>query len=127
MYSFLTDRQQKVTSDINSSNVIITSTGSPQVCVLSPILFSIYVDDMTINSENTVMVKHAGDTLILELLTKDQPSNLQHEMTLVREWCTNTNLILHINNTKEVFSNARGNPNQNPVRIKYIEMQQVQE
>ena len=127
-YSFLTDRQQKVTSDINSSNVIITSTGSPQGCVLSPILFSIYVDDMTTNSENTIMVKYADDTLIMELLNEDQPSNLQHEMTLVSEWCTNNNLILNINKTKEVvFSNARDNPNPNPVRLNNIEIEQVQE
>ena len=65
VYSFLTNRQQKVISDQSISDTITSSTGSPQGCVLSPILFSIYVDDMHCITDNTTMIKYADDTLIL--------------------------------------------------------------
>ena len=46
IYSYLCNRTQRVISQINTSDWITSSTGSPQGCVLSPNLFSIYVVEM---------------------------------------------------------------------------------
>ncbi len=45
--SFLTDRQQLVRLGKFSSSTRTTSTGAPQGCVLSPLLFSLYTNDCT--------------------------------------------------------------------------------
>ncbi len=45
--SFLTDRQQLVRPGKLSSRTQTISTGAPQGCVLSPLLFSIYTNDCT--------------------------------------------------------------------------------
>ncbi len=45
--SFLTDRQQLVKLGNYTSNTCTISTGAPQGCVLSPLLFSLYTNDCT--------------------------------------------------------------------------------
>ncbi len=45
--SFLTDRQQLVKLRNFSSSTCIISTGAPQGCILSPLLFSLYTNDCT--------------------------------------------------------------------------------
>ncbi|KAK3557870.1 hypothetical protein QTP86_003271 [Hemibagrus guttatus] len=45
--NFLTDRQQLVKLGKFMSNSCTTSTGAPQGCVLSPLLFSLYTNDCT--------------------------------------------------------------------------------
>ena len=43
--NFLTRRQQKIKTGNNTSSTIILNSGAPQGCVLSPLLYSLYVDD----------------------------------------------------------------------------------
>ncbi len=45
--SFMTDRQQLVRLDKYTSSTRTISTGAPQGCVLSPLLFSLYMNDCT--------------------------------------------------------------------------------
>ncbi len=54
--SFLTDRQQLVRLGKFSSSTRTTSTGAPQGCVLSPLLFSLYTNDCT--SKDTAFSPH---------------------------------------------------------------------
>ena len=42
---FLTNRSQRVRVNNTFSDLLHTSTGSPQGCVLSPLLFILYTDD----------------------------------------------------------------------------------
>ena len=97
-YSFLSNRKQMVTSSNKTSSKLKTSTGSPQGCVLSPIPFSIYTDELQSSSENQLVIKYADDTLILELLTQHQQSELQSRQSTLdttSEWCTNNKLLIN--------------------------------
>lgn len=49
-------------TDAGVSDTIYTSTESPEGCVLSTILFSIYMDNTSPCSDNMVMIKYADDT-----------------------------------------------------------------
>ena len=42
------------------------STGVPQGCVLSPVLFTLYTNDCT-GTENTIFIKYSDDTAIVDL------------------------------------------------------------
>lgn len=56
-YSFLCGHSQKVTTQIIVSSTIKTSTGNPEGCVLSSILFSIYVDVICSTAETITLIK----------------------------------------------------------------------
>ncbi len=59
--SFLTDRQQLVRLGKLTFRTITISTGSPQGCVLSPLLFSLYTNDCTSKDPSVKLLKFADD------------------------------------------------------------------
>jgi len=60
---FLSNRPQTVRIGPHSSSIITLSTGSPQGCVLSPLLYSLYTFDcLPLFSTNSI-IKFADDTL----------------------------------------------------------------
>ncbi len=61
--SFLTDRQQLVRQGKLTSRTLTISTGAPQGCVLSPLLFSLYTNDCTSKDPSVKLLKFADDTL----------------------------------------------------------------
>ncbi|KAI2644150.1 RNA-directed DNA polymerase from mobile element jockey [Labeo rohita] len=67
--SFLTDRQQLVRLGKLTSRTITTSTGAPQGCVLSPLLFSLYANDCTSKDPSVKLLKFADDTTVIGLIT----------------------------------------------------------
>lgn len=106
---FLTNRTQKVKVNNSLSNLRSTSTGSPQGCVLSSLLFILYTNDCRTTQPNCHLVKYADDTVLLSLLSG--PS--QHHGPALQEfvdWCDSSKLELNVNKTKDMvvtFSNKR--------------------
>ncbi len=66
--SFLTDRQQLVRLRKFSSSTRTTSTGAPQGCVLSPLLFSLYTNDCISKDPSVKLLKFADDTTLIGLI-----------------------------------------------------------
>ncbi|KAK1786701.1 hypothetical protein P4O66_017100 [Electrophorus voltai] len=62
--NFLTDRPQSVRVGNCASSTLTLSTGAPQGCVLSPLLYSLYTYDCTATSSFTIIVKFADDTVV---------------------------------------------------------------
>ncbi len=59
--SFLTDRQQLVRLGKYTSSTRTISTGAPQGCVLSPLLFSLYTNDCTSKDPSVKLLKLLTD------------------------------------------------------------------
>ena len=55
--SFLTQRPQYTNVNNIKSNVIVTNTGAPQGCVLSPVLFILYTDDCRSETDDCAIIK----------------------------------------------------------------------
>ena len=70
IYDFLTDRTQYVKFQNCFSDSITTNTGSPQGCVLSPVLFTIYTNECQINLGNVKLIKFADDSCIQGLISE---------------------------------------------------------
>ena len=71
IFQFLTNRTQYVKFQNFVSGSITTNTGSPQGCVLSPVLFTIYTNICQINNDIVKLLKFADDSCIQGLIAKD--------------------------------------------------------
>ncbi len=70
------------------SDIAVCSTGIPQGCVSSPLLFTCYTHDCVSVEPNQYIVKSSDDTVLLSLLTKN--SNVNTHYAAVENlvaWC----------------------------------------
>lgn len=66
--NFLTDWKQQVRLGKITSSTRTVSTGAPQGCVLSPLLFSLYTNDCTSGDPSVQLLKFADDTTVIGLI-----------------------------------------------------------
>lgn len=52
IFHFLTNRSQVIRVGSLTCDILITSTGAPQVCILSPLLYNIYTNDCKASSSH---------------------------------------------------------------------------
>lgn len=115
---FLTDRTQRVKVNGIVSESRCSSTGSPQGCVLSPLLFILYTNMCRSVYENRHILKFADDTVIVSLLHDAETS---HGPVLqdFSSWCDQSFLVINASKTKDMVIDFRTQaPNQNPTVIK---------
>ncbi len=78
--SFLTDRQQLVRLGKLTSRTRTISNGAPQVCVLSPLLFSFYTNDCTSKDLSVKLLMFADDTTVIGLIKDEDESTSRQEV-----------------------------------------------
>ncbi len=109
--SFLTDKQQLVRLGKYTSSTRTISTGSPQDCVLSPLLFSLYMNDCTSKDPSVKILKFADDTTLIGLIQdSDDESAYRQEVKELAVWCSLNNLELNTLKTVEIIVDFRINP-----------------
>ena len=88
------------------SDAMTTSTGSPQGCVLSPLLFILYTNSCTSTLQNRHFIKYKDDTALVSLLWDEK---VDHGPVLdsFLEWCNKSHLISNTNKTKEMSIDFR--------------------
>ncbi len=108
--SFLIDRQQVVMLGKFSSSTHTISTGAPQGCVLSPLLFSLYTNTAHLKtppssswSLQTTPHWSASFRTVTSLLTDKEVKELA-------VWCSLNNLELNTLKTVEMIVDFRRNP-----------------
>ena len=104
---FLTNRPQAVRMGPHLSPTLSLSTGAPQGCVLSPLLYSLYTHDCAPSHTTNTIVKFADDTTVVGLITKGDEANYREEVQRLTEWCSENNLSLNIKKTKELIIDYR--------------------
>ncbi len=108
--SFLTDRQQLLRLGKLTSNTRTISTGAPQGCVLSPLLFSLYTSDCTSKDPSVKFLKFADDTTLIGLIQDGDESAYRRKVKELAIWCRLNNLELNTLKTVEMIVDFRRNP-----------------
>ena len=103
---FMVCRNQFVSVNGSVSPTISVSTGAPQGCVLSPILFTIYTNECFSTSEDVFTIKFADDAVLSGLLSTSELSYRQ-EIANFTEWCQKNFLVLNTKKTKEIIIDFR--------------------
>ncbi len=79
----------------------LPSTGSPQGCVLSPLLCIVYTNDCRRQSKDKYILKFAYDTVVARLLHGSESSHGPVVSDLV-QWCDDHFLGLNMSKTKHM-------------------------
>ena len=106
---FLTSRSQYVRTKLGVSGDITLNTGAPQGCVLSPVLFVLYTNDMSWNTDNVFISKYADDAAIVGLIQNNDCTEYLQCIDFVNSWCANNYLELNVTKTKELLCDFRRN------------------
>ncbi len=108
--SFLTDRQQLMRPGKLTSRTLTISTGAPQGCVLSPLLFSLYTNYCTSKDPSVKLLKFVDDTTVIGLIEDGDESAYRQEVKELAIWCSLNNLELNTFQTAEMTVDFRRNP-----------------
>ena len=101
--SYLSDRKQYVEFENVKSNKNTIKTGVPQGSILGPLLFVIYVNDISLASKIFTSIIYADDTTLSSTLNVFQFNNnlnINNELSKVSEWLKVNKLSLNIKKTK---------------------------
>ncbi len=104
---FLTGRPQSVRVGHNTSSTTTLSTGAPQGCVLSPLLFTLLTHDCTAKFSSNHIINFADDTTVVGLISNNDETHYREEVAQLAEWCGVNNLSLNVEKTKEVVMDFR--------------------
>ncbi len=96
------------------SNSRTTSTGAPQGCVLSTLLFSLYTNDCNSTDPSVNLLKFADDTTLISLIQDGDESAYRQEVKELAVWCSYNNLELNTLITVEMIVEFRRNPASTP-------------
>ena len=123
---FLTGRPKVVRVDNNTSATLILNMGTPQVCVLSPLLYSLFTHDCMARHNSNTIITFADDTTVVGLITDNDETAYREEVRDLAVWCQDNNLSLNVIKTKERIVDYREKETVHPpILIKGAAVEQV--
>ncbi|KAK3537495.1 hypothetical protein QTP70_012125 [Hemibagrus guttatus] len=104
---FLTGRPQSVRIGDSLSSTNTLSTGAPQGCVLSTLLFTLLTHDCAAMHSSNHIVKFTDDMTVVGLISKNDESAYREEVQQLTAWCKANSLSLNVDKTKEMVADFR--------------------
>ena len=104
---FLKERPQRMKIGNIVSDTRTFSTGAPQGCVLSPLLFTLFTNDCRSQDPSTLIFKFSDDTTLEGLISNGDENAYRNEVERLVAWCNNNDLELNVKKTKEIIVDFR--------------------
>ena len=129
-YQTISGRTQKTKLNGNFSNLKPISAGYPQGCVLSGLLFNLFINDTFKSiSPNIEINLYADDTAFL--ITADREDSLQKAINnfcdKYLKWCLDNCIVVNLTksnfllfNTANIIVRLNGHVLENPSCVKYL-------
>ena len=99
---FLSVRPQVVRAEEHTSHPLVLNTAVPQGCVLSSLLYSLYIHDCAARHNSNTIVKFVDDTLVVGRITNNDEQAYLQEVSDLTKWCKDNSLLLNGAKTKEM-------------------------
>ena len=109
--SYLTNREQVCAVNGTTSSPKKITCGVPQGSILGPLLFLLYINDLTDCLDKTTPCLYADDTQIFSAATDltELNENLNHDMDKLTEWLNKNKLQYHPTKTKLMYIGSSHN------------------
>ena len=85
--NFLTNRPQAVRVGTRTSSLKTVSTRTPQGCVLSPLLYTLFTYNCIPSQSDTSIIKFADNTTVIGLITGGDEIAYREEVAQLVSWC----------------------------------------
>ena len=107
--NYLFNRKQCTVVNGSISNLLTVNCGVPQGSILGPLLFLIYINDLSHMVTNTSMYLYADDTVLLSAdnCINNCTNNMQRDLNIITLWCRKNKLSLNIKKTKCMLFGSR--------------------
>lgn len=109
--SYLNNRSQKVVCNNETSNTLDTDIGVPQGSILGPILFLVFINDLSQNIKSGQCNLYADDTLLYtsSKTIAEVADSLQKCLNEALIWYENNNLCLNADKSKVMIISSNRN------------------
>ena len=108
--NYLFDHSQQVVVNGSTSSKSHVSSGVPQGSILGPLLFIIYINDLTILplSSSSKLILYADDILLSSVISSPPSmSAVQSDIDLIFSWLSSRFLSINLNKTKNMIVSCK--------------------
>ena len=101
-HSYLYNRTQKVVINNVSSDFCDINYGVPQGSILGPLLFILFVNDISLHIKNCKIYKYADDTslCVFSETTLSLQNKFSADLKIIEDWCINNRLVINTSKSK---------------------------
>ena len=125
--SFLSERYQSVVCEGKTSSPLPVTSGVPQGTVLGPLLFLLYINDLSDNLQSTVKL-FADDALLYGVITSDSDCDrLQDDLHKLEQWQNLWQMEFNPSKCKILCISNKKHPPQKRYLFCGVELDQVEE
>lgn len=119
---YLTNRYQKTFYGGEYSESKEITCGVPQGSLLGPLLFLIYVNDISVATSDSELILFADDTTILNKNKNqtDLETSVERGITELADWYAANHLSLNLTKTEKMFFSLRNDQIQNPQSVRFL-------
>ena len=128
--SFLSDHEQRVVLDGQSSDWAPVLAGVPQGSILGPLLFLVYINDIVEVGHSDIRI-FADDTLIFRTVDQHCTQELNNDLCRITDWAHQWKMLFNPDISKQavevIFSNKKNKSVLDPLSFNGIPVKSVDE